>query len=194
MSQAVARRWWTRGEYQALPEGPPYYELLDGELIEMTRPIEDHNELGMLLAERWRAHLRSGPGGSLSWEPNLYLPGVEDVCHPDLVYVAPEQRQIRRKDGIHGTPTVVCEILSPSTERLDRRVKMELFRKTAVPHVWLVSPDRPVGVEEYVLGDDGFYRLHASVETPAEWEPSSFPGWRLSLKELDDAMLELDSR
>jgi Uma2 family endonuclease len=34
----------------------------------------------------------------------------------------------------------VCEVLSPSTERVDRGRKLDLYRREGVAHVWLVSP------------------------------------------------------
>ncbi|MFN3649276.1 MAG: Uma2 family endonuclease [Armatimonadota bacterium] len=182
----------TRDDYRALPEGPPYYELIDGELIEMTRPSELHNEIALTLAEWWRAHLRTGVGGALSIEPNLYLPNLESVYHPDLAYIAPEQRSIRKRDGIYGVPQVICEILSPSTASLDRSVKLNDYRRAGVPHVWLVDPVRPVLVQEFVLGESGAYSLHSSLTAPAEWEPAAFPGWTISLAELDAAVASVE--
>jgi Uma2 family endonuclease len=188
-----ARARLTREEYQALPEGPPYYELLDGELVEMTQPMLPHQLLLLRLAELWNAHLRAGTRGLLVSEPNLYLSGTDDVCHPDLVYVALARKRICRRDGIYGTPDVVCEILSPSTARIDRGIKREAYRQAGVPHLWLVDPERPVMVEEYVLGAEGRYELHAAVTAPAEWEPAAFPGWELALAELDAAVAQVDS-
>ena len=37
-------------------------------------------------------------------------------------------------------PGWVCEVLSPSTEQVDRGRKLDLYRREGVGHVWLVSP------------------------------------------------------
>jgi Uma2 family endonuclease len=179
------QRHVTREEYRRLPEGPPYYELIDGSLIEMTRASLPHNEFASAFSHLLSSHLQSGPGGYLFFEPNLYLPGTENVYHSDLVYVSPAQRGIRRWDGIYGTPHLICEILSPSTERLDRGHKLEAYRQAGVPHVWLVDPEQPLMVEEYVLGEDELYNLHATAVSPAAWEPAAFAGWRVPLAQLD---------
>ncbi len=181
----------TREEYQSLPEGPPYYELIGGELVEMTRPFGPHNQIFTLLIELLGPYVRRTVGGLLSPEPNLYLPGTDSVYQPDLVYVAPERSVICLPDGIHGVPDLICEILSPTTRRTDRYVKLEEFCRAGIPHVWLVEPERPVAVEEYVL-HEGRYLLNRTVEAPAEWEPVAFPGWRLPLAELDAAVADLD--
>jgi Uma2 family endonuclease len=185
MAESVATRLrTTRAEYQMLPEGPPYYELIDGELVEMTRPVRAHYRIVTFLIELLGPHIRRSRG-ELAPEPNLYLPGIEDVYHPDLVYVARDRRNICREDGIRGVPTMVCEVLSSSTVRTDRRVKLETYRGAGVPSVWLIDPRLPVAVEEYVLQEDGRYRLHANLTAPAEWEPVAFPGWRLPLSQLE---------
>jgi Uma2 family endonuclease len=178
----------TREDYRRLPEGPPYYELIDGELVEMTRPKRPHYQAAGLLLELLGPHARRTHGGELALEPNLYLPGIEEVYHPDLAYVAKLRRSMCKTDGIEGVPDLLCEVLSRSTERKDRGVKLEDYRRAGVPHVWLVTPEQPVRIEEFVLAEDGRYRLNAVVEAPAEWEPAIFPGWRLPLAELDAAV------
>ena len=38
-------------------------------------------------------------------------------------------------------PDWICEILSPSTARLDRTDKLAIYAETGVSHAWLVDPD-----------------------------------------------------
>ncbi|HTE17808.1 MAG TPA: Uma2 family endonuclease, partial [Armatimonadota bacterium] len=135
MSETIAaKRQVTREEYQAIPEGPPHYELIRGELVEMTRPLRAHHRVFLKLARLLGSYVEDELGAELAPEPNLYLPGIEDVYHPDLVYVALENQSISRQDGIHGTPDMICEILSPTTRRKDRFVKLEDFCRAGVPH------------------------------------------------------------
>lgn len=37
-------------------------------------------------------------------------------------------------------PQWVCEILSPSTEKIDRNQKLRIYAREGVSHVWLVHP------------------------------------------------------
>jgi Uma2 family endonuclease len=191
MTDVLTKPKLTREDYRKLPEGPPYYELINGELTEMTRPQRRHYRISNLLIEWWNPWARQARG-ELALEPNLYLPGTEDVYHPGLVYVAAEHRSICQEDGIWGTPEVICEILSPSTEKKDRGVKLKAYRSAGVPHVWLIDPIQPVMVEEYTLNSDHYYLLNATVTAPAEWEPAAFPGWRVSLAELDAAVSPIE--
>ena len=189
MSQTIAtKRRLTRADYRALPEGPPYYELIDGELVEMTRARRPHYRTVGRLSHLWESAIDAGLAGELALEPNLYLPSTEDVFHPDLVYVAEERLNICTDEGIEGTPDVICEVVSPTTERYDRYTKIEAFRRAGVPHLWLLDPQPPVILEEYVLEADGRYRQNAIVRSPAEFAPAAFPRWAVPLTELDAAV------
>ena len=42
--------------------------------------------------------------------------------------------------GIKLAPDWVCEVLSPSTEQVDRGRKLDIYRREGVEHAWLVSP------------------------------------------------------
>jgi Uma2 family endonuclease len=38
-------------------------------------------------------------------------------------------------------PDWICEVLSPSTSRIDRALKLPVYAREGVRHVWLVDPD-----------------------------------------------------
>src|SRR5438045_7267088 len=99
---ALTKRRLTRAEYRKLPEGPPYYELINGELVEMVRARRPHYRIAGRLFRIWDLAVESQFGGEIALEPNLYLPGIEDVYHPDLVYVAPPRLAICEDEGIKG--------------------------------------------------------------------------------------------
>ena len=186
MTDTLTRTRVTRDDYLRLPEGPPYFELIDGELIEMTHPKRRHYRIFTLMLKRCD-DFATTHGGEWAPEPNLYLPTTEDVYHPDLVYVRAENLRICQDDGIWGVPDVICEILSPSTERIDRIRKMREFAAAGVPHVWLISPVQPVAIEEYSLRGDDYARINA-LEAPALWQPAAFSGLEFALAEFDAAV------
>jgi Uma2 family endonuclease len=38
-------------------------------------------------------------------------------------------------------PDWICEVLSPSTAKVDRLQKMSLYARAGVSHLWLIDPD-----------------------------------------------------
>src|SRR5438128_796017 len=83
----------TTAEFLALPEDSIYAELERGEVIELTRPTFEHNELvGDLLAEL-RAWVRPRKLGRISHDILVVLDAENDVIYaPDLLFVAREHQ------------------------------------------------------------------------------------------------------
>ena len=93
-----------------------------------------------------------------------------DVVEPDLVVVTDSQQISRR--GIEGAPTLVVEVLSPSTADHDRTLKAKRYEALGVPHYWIVDLDARrldcyrLTNQEYVL-----------VVSVAGDEPFAHPDW-----------------
>lgn len=138
----AARKVATYEDLCQVPE-PLVAELMGGELYASPRPAVPHagaaSSLGIDLGSPFQRG-RGGPGG---WwfldEPELHLD--EDVVVPDLAGWRRE-RMPRRPDTAYLTlaPDWVCEVLSPSTARLDRALKMPIYAREGVKHLWLVDP------------------------------------------------------
>ena len=79
----------------------------------------------------------------------------EDIVQPDLIVVCDANRI--KPTHIEGPPTLVIEVLSPSTQAYDRVRKLRLFAASGVQEVWLVTP-HPSLVEVLTL-DGASYRI-----------------------------------
>jgi Uma2 family endonuclease len=126
----------------ALPENM-VGQLIDGELVAMPRPANPHgvasSVLGALLLTAFQVGRQSPGGWWIVDEPELHL--GQDVLVPDIGGWRWE-RVPEMPTGPFFTlaPDWVCEVLSPSTEVLDRGRKRELYAREGVGHVWLVDP------------------------------------------------------
>jgi Uma2 family endonuclease len=119
-------------------------EIVDGELHTSPRPAPQHaltsSELGAELGPPF-SRGRGGPGG---WwildEPELHLAG--DVLIPDLAGWRRSRMPAMPDKTPYFTvvPDWICEVLSPSTYRLDRIKKMRIYGREGVKHAWLVHP------------------------------------------------------
>jgi Uma2 family endonuclease len=63
--------------------------------------------------------------------------------------------------GIEGAPTLVVEVLSPTTTRTDRTTKLRLYARYGVPQYWIVDSEAHA-IEVYELSG-GAYSLVARV-------------------------------
>ena len=138
----MTRKPATYADLEALPSNQ-VGEIVDGELHASPRPAMRHaSAASSLYGQLWgpfgRGH--GGPGGwILLFEPELHL--GRDVLVPDMAGWRRE-RIPRLPDvvGITMAPDWLCEVLSPSTARLDRTRKLVAYAREGVKHVWLVDP------------------------------------------------------
>jgi Uma2 family endonuclease len=120
-------------------------EMFDGELYATPRPSVRHTHavsvLGADLAGPFHRG-RNGPGGWGIWdEPELHF--GNDVLVPDLAGWR-RSRLPEVPDAAFMTlaPDWICEVLSPSTETLDRSKKLRIYAREGIEHAWLVDPLR----------------------------------------------------
>jgi Uma2 family endonuclease len=64
------------------------------------------------------------------------------IVQPDIIFVPNDRLGIFSSRGAEGAPTLVIEILSPSTARIDRGTKLQLYARYGVPYYWIVDPGR----------------------------------------------------
>src|SRR5262245_3372187 len=116
----TVKKKWTQAEFHELPEGPPYYELEDGVLIEMAQPTLRYQEVSGNLSAVVLEYLRQNRLGKIWQEVEVDLTPVRTYV-PDLVFLIKEKFGLIQ-DGkrIVGMPDLVIEILSPATASKDQ--------------------------------------------------------------------------
>ncbi len=84
-----------------------------------------------------------GPGGWVILdEPELHLGPRPDIIDPDLVGWRRERLpEVPDEAAITLAPDWVCEVISASTEAIDRGRKRRIYRREGVSHLWLLSPE-----------------------------------------------------
>lgn len=141
-SGARSRKRATYADIAALPEHL-VGEILDGELYASPRPRLPHAVAETRLVGELGPPFDWGRGGPGGWrilvEPELHF--GEDVVVPDLAGWRRERLPtIPDQAYLELAPDWVCEILSPSTERLDRGLKLGIYASAQVQNAWLVNP------------------------------------------------------
>ncbi len=141
MASRAVKRHATYQDVLDVPENL-VAEIVDADLYASPRPAPRHSHVSSALGGQiWNPfhHGRGGPGG---WwildEPELHL-GPE-ILVPDLAGWKRERLQALPAEAFFTlAPDWVCEVLSPSTETLDRARKLPAYAREGVAHAWLVS-------------------------------------------------------
>lgn len=147
----------TYDDLLALPDDGRRYELIDGELIELTSPSTKHQLLILRLGGVLDVLVtRLGLGWVFPAPLDVYL-APTNVVQPDLVFVGRERAAIVHPNVIRGVPNLVVEILSPSTRVRDETRKKNLYARFGVDEYWLVDHNAET-IRVYALVD-GRYEL-----------------------------------
>jgi Uma2 family endonuclease len=139
---ALALRPATYADLSAAPDHL-VAEIVDGVLETHPRPRPRHalsaSDLFSTLGPPFR-YGRGGPGGWVFMsEPELHL--GRHVVVPDLAGWRRERMPAEPDTAyVETPPDWVCEILSPSTVRLDRGPKRRIYAEAGIGHLWLLDP------------------------------------------------------
>ena len=132
-------------------------KIINGTLHTHPRPAAPHALASTALGGDLLNPFQFGRGGPGGWwilfEPELHL--GEEVLVPDLAGWRRE-RMPDYPDTAYFTlaPDWVCEVLSPSTRKLDLHEKRPLYALAGVGHLWLVDPtDRTLEAFELRQGE-----------------------------------------
>ena len=141
-----------RATYADLEAVPPnkVAELINGTLHVMPRPALRHANASSVLGVEIGAPFQRGKGGPGGWwildEPELHFPdpaapGEIEALVPDLAGWRRERMpEIPATAYSSLAPDWICEVLSKSTEDVDRDGKMPIYAREGVRHAWLVDP------------------------------------------------------
>lgn len=175
----------TLGQFRELPEGPPHFELIDGELIMAPAPNLYHQEITgniYLILRNWQ---RAGASGKVFIAPLDVFLG-EDCFEPDVVFVSSEKLEtIAQKDGLHGAPDLVVEVLSESSYRRDLTRKRRKYAAAGVREYWIADPEEKTLRQYLFAGADSASEEPTSHHREkAVFESPLFPGLRIELAEI----------
>ena len=148
-----------RATYQDVLDAPVHLvaEIINGTLHTHPRPASRHALAASSLGIEIGSPFGKGRGGPGGWwiidEPELHL--GDEIMVPDLAGWRRE-RMPDYPDTAYFTLASdwVCEVLSPSTRKLDLHEKRPLYALAGVGHLWLVDPtDRTLEAFELREGE-----------------------------------------
>lgn len=134
-------------EYVALDRsGDERWEYVAGEAFAMAGASPEHNLVVANVAGALRAALRGRPCLAMSEGQKIATPRTRGYFHPDVVVVCGKPVYDERDDHAIVNPTLLVEVLSPSTADFDRGGKLVHYRSldTFTDYVLVSLEDRRV--------------------------------------------------
>lgn len=133
------------------------WELIDGIPYAMSPlPVPKHQRIGGNLFTECRLALKNCKNRCRVYQPLDYKVKEDTILQPDMLVVC---GNITKK-FLDFRPSLVAEILSPSTALKDRHTKFDIYQSQEVPYFLIISGDTE-NVEIYEL-KSGNYELQES--------------------------------
>jgi Uma2 family endonuclease len=145
----------TYEDYLLIPNDGKRHELLDGEHFMTPSPNTKHQRIVGNLYYALRTYLADHRLGEIFVAPYDVVLSFHDVCEPDLVFVSKDQASIVTSANIQGVPTLVVEVLSDGSRKLDETYKRDRYEQAGIKEYWIVDPEIDV-VKMLRLGDSGY--------------------------------------
>jgi Uma2 family endonuclease len=156
--------YFTLEEYLDLERAANYRsEFCAGVIYPMAGATEVHSRLAMRIGVLMTVKLqdRCRVYGS---DLNVYLE-KQDLCvYPDAMVICGEPQFWRKRKDVIVNPTLIVEVLSPSTEAYDKSLKATYYRGLAsLQHFILVAQDK-VFIEHSARQEGGDWRVRQYEE------------------------------
>jgi Uma2 family endonuclease len=159
------------------------YELIDGEIMRKQAPKPLHQQVSRRVSNIFEKFLAETPIGSFFYAPIDVFFDDHNNTQPDLLFIS-ESRSfiIDLENGIMGAPDLIVEIISPSSIKIDRFDKKEMYKKFAVKEFWLIDPKNQT-LEIYAF-DNNDYKLHQFLEREGGVDSIVLNGLEVDAKDL----------
>ncbi len=162
---ALPQRKLTAEEYLAIERNAEFKsDFYDGEMYAMAGASIEHNRVKENLTYELKSRMRGGPCESFSSDQRVHINRTGLYTYPDIVVVCnPIERAIHDANTIVN-PRIIFEVLSPSTERYDRDVKLRHYGQIE-------------SLQEYILVSQDVPQIHRLVrQTDGTWSLKVFHG------------------
>jgi Uma2 family endonuclease len=155
-------------------------ELVGGELLMTPAPSPRHQDVVGTIFVTLKAYADQH-GGHAYVAPIDIVFEPHDVLEPDVVYIAADRLSIIGERAIFGVPSLVVEVISPSTSHDDHTVKLEIYARYGVPEYWIVDPATR-SLERYSSPAGGHYSASETFAGIAH--SATLDGLTINLSEL----------
>ncbi|HZH36917.1 MAG TPA: Uma2 family endonuclease [Flavisolibacter sp.] len=124
--------------FESLPEGT-LCQVINNELIMSPAPSSRHQQILRDIFRQIDKHVLSNQLGEVLFAPvDVYL-DEENVYQPDIVFISNQQIHILQ-EKINGAPDLIVEILSPGSDKYDKKEKKAVYERSGVKEYWIVDP------------------------------------------------------
>lgn len=180
-------RKYTYADYLTWPENERW-EIIDGIPYMQAAPTWEHQRMLAQIGRQFLNYFQGKPCEAYLSPFDVRLPegneadeDTEGVVQPDITVICDKSKL--KGTGYFGVPTLVVEILSPSTAAYDKKIKMKRYERAGLKEVWLVDPSNKI-LDVFTLLADGKYGRPDTYSAGDKIEVGVFPDLVIDLTDV----------
>ena len=161
----LQKQFYTPEEYLDRERRAEYKsEYFAGEIVAMAGAKRRHNLIGSKITTSLNVQLRAAPCEVYTNDMKVQADKARQFSYPDVVVVCGEPQFRDNEDDVLQNPTVIVEVLSPSTEAYDRGEKFLRYRRLDSLQEYLLVRQNERRVEQFKKQSDGSWRMTEMTE------------------------------
>jgi len=157
-------------------KGEVRHEYVAGQVFAMVGASRAHNRVSGNVYSRLLAHLRGGPCEVFMSDVKVRVPRMSAYYYPDIVVTCDPRDRTANEGYVVKTPSLIIEVLSHSTEAIDRREKLLAYQTLESLKEYALISQSHQGVEIYRRADAGW-----EVEQLVPGDPVRFASLDITL-------------
>jgi Uma2 family endonuclease len=134
------------------------HEYVNGEVFAMAGAAEGHNTVSLNVAMALRQHLKGSPCRTFMADMKVQADADNAFFYPDVVVTC--SARDAQDPLVKREPTLLVEVLSPSTAAYDRGDKFRSYRQLASLQEYVLIDTDTRATDVYRKGADGLWVLH----------------------------------
>lgn len=163
VNEAIAaydKRKYTIGEYLEMEEvAVEKHEYYKGKIFAMSGAKRTHNIITVNLITSLNNRLKGSSCRPYGSDMRIHIPKNTLFTYPDISVVCGREEYLDNDERNLLNPSVIIEVLSPSTRSYDRGDKFKLYRDIpSLKQYMLVEPEN-VSVEAFAINAEGYWQL-----------------------------------
>lgn len=118
------------------------YEYINGTIYLLASPTHTHQLISSRINGKlfdWFRDKKCKPFYA-PYDVNIPIGKEKNTVQPDILVIS-DSENVDEKGKYHGIPSLVVEIISPSTKSKDMIAKLELYMKGGIGEFWIVDPE-----------------------------------------------------
>jgi len=135
------------------------HEYFEGEIFAMSGASTEHNRIFSNIFVQIGAELRGKPCEPFGSDMRMHIPKNTLFTYPDISIYCDEIEHLEADKDTGLNPTVIIEILSPSTRDYDRGKKFKLYRDIPSLKEYILIDSESLAIEAFYLNENQNWEL-----------------------------------